>query len=106
MANERCYICNIFFNTSRPRQNGCHFPDDIFKHIFLNQNVRILINISLKFVPKGPINNIPALFSHRKKMGPGEIICADIHKLNKDLVQRNGKSISHFCGISNALESY
>ena len=35
--------------------------DDIFKHIFLNENVRIPIQISLKFVPKGPIGNKPAL---------------------------------------------
>ena len=48
-------------NTLRPRQNGCHFPDDIFKGIFLNENVLISIKISLKVVPKGPINNIPAL---------------------------------------------
>ena len=48
-------------NTLRPRQNGCHFADDIFKCIFLNENVWIPIKISLKFVPKGPINNIPAL---------------------------------------------
>ena len=45
----------------RPRQDGRHFPDDIFKCIFLNENVQILIKISLKFVPKDPINNIPAL---------------------------------------------
>ena len=44
-----------------PRQNGHHFPDDIFKCIFLNENVWISIKISLKFAPKGPINNIPAL---------------------------------------------
>ena len=48
-------------NTLRPRQNGRRFADDTFKHIFLNENVRISIKISLKFVPKGPINNIPAL---------------------------------------------
>ena len=48
-------------NTLRPRQNGRHFPDDIFKCIFLNENVWISIKISLKIVPKGPINNIPAL---------------------------------------------
>ena len=48
-------------NTLRPRQNGRHFPDDIFKWIFLNENVWISINISLKFVPGGPINNIPTL---------------------------------------------
>ena len=49
------------FNILRQRQNGCHFPDDIFKCIFLNENVLISIQISLKFVSKGPINNIPAL---------------------------------------------
>ena len=35
--------------------------DDIFKWIFLNENGRILIQISLKFVPKHPIHNKPAL---------------------------------------------
>ena len=49
------------FNTSRPRRNGQHFADGIFKHIFFNKNVWISIRILLKFVPKGPINNIPAL---------------------------------------------
>ena len=48
-------------NTLRPRQNGRRFADDTFKHIFLNENVRISIKISLKFVPKGPINNNPSL---------------------------------------------
>ena len=47
--------------TLRPRQNGRHVPDDIFKCIFLNENIWISIKISLKFVPKGPINNITAL---------------------------------------------
>ena len=42
-------------------QNGRHFADDTFKHIFLNKNVCISIEISLKFVPKGPMNNMPAL---------------------------------------------
>ena len=44
-----------------PRQNGRQFPDEIFKCIFLNENVQISIKISLKFFPKGPINNILAL---------------------------------------------
>ena len=48
-------------NTSRPRQNGRHFPDDIFKSIFLNETAWIPIKISLKLVSKGQINNIPAL---------------------------------------------
>ena len=53
---------NAFNNTLRPRQNGHHCPDDIFKWNFLNENVFISIKISLKFVPKGPIDNIAALF--------------------------------------------
>ena len=48
-------------NTLRPRSNGYHFTEDIFKCIFMNGNVWIPIKISLKFVPNGPINNIPAL---------------------------------------------
>ena len=35
-----------------PRQDGRHLPDDIFKCIFLNEHVKISINISLKFVTK------------------------------------------------------
>ena len=48
-------------NTLKPSQNGRHFPDDIFKCTFLNENAWISIKISLKFVPKGPMNKIPAL---------------------------------------------
>ena len=51
----------LHFNTLRPRQNGRRFADDTFKRIFYNEKVRILIKISLKFVPKGPISNNPAL---------------------------------------------
>ena len=49
------------FNTVKPRPNGPHLPGDIFKCIFLNENVSISITFSLKFIPKGAINNIPAL---------------------------------------------
>ena len=48
-------------NTLRPRQNGRHFADNIFKCIFLNENEWILPRSSLKFVAKVRINNIPAL---------------------------------------------
>ena len=48
-------------NSLRPRQNGRNFPEDIYKWIFLNENVWILIKISLRFVSKGLINNIPVL---------------------------------------------
>ena len=37
-------------NTQKPRQNGRHFPDSIFKCIFMHENVEGAIVISLKFV--------------------------------------------------------
>ena len=58
---SKIYEWNAKFNTLKSRQNGCHFPDYICKWIFLNENISIAIKISLKFVLKGPINNIPAL---------------------------------------------
>ena len=60
------------FHTLRPRQNRRHFADDIFKCIFLNENVWIPITILLKFVPKGPINNIPALVQIMAWHRPGD----------------------------------
>ena len=62
----------LMVNTLRPRQNGRHFADDIFKCIFLNENVWIPIKISLKFVPEGPINNIPALVQIMAWRRPGD----------------------------------
>ena len=50
-----------WFNTLRPRQNGCHFPDNIFKVIFFYENCWVLFQISLKYIPNGAINNNPAL---------------------------------------------
>ena len=49
-----------------------HFPDDFFKRIFLNENVWISLKISLKFVPQGPINNIPALVQIMAWRRPGD----------------------------------
>ena len=55
------YILWDVLNPSPPGQNGRHFADDSFKCIFMNENFRILIEISPKFVSKGPIDNNPAL---------------------------------------------
>ena len=46
-------------NTLRLKQNGRRFADDVFKCIFVNENVCILITNSLKFVQL--TINIPAL---------------------------------------------
>ena len=51
----------VLLNTLRPKQNGRRVADDTFERIFVSENVRISIKISPKFIPKGPINNIPAL---------------------------------------------
>ena len=59
-------------NTLRPRQNGRHFADDVFKCIFLNANVWILLKISLKFVPKGQINDTPSLVQIMAWRRPGD----------------------------------
>ena len=59
-------------NTLRPIQNGRHFADDTFKLIFIDENVRILIIISLKFVSKCLINNIPALVQIMAWRQPGD----------------------------------
>ena len=47
--------CDIYW--SLPGQNGAILADDNFKCIFLNENDRIPIKISLKFVPRSPIDN-------------------------------------------------
>ena len=49
------------FNWSPSEQKGRHFADNIFRRIFLNENIRISIQFSPNFVPKGPIDNKPAL---------------------------------------------
>ena len=67
-----CGTRGSWVNSLRPRQNGCQFADDTYKCIFLNENVWIAIKISLKFVLKGPINNIPALVQIMAWRRPGD----------------------------------
>ena len=54
------------------KTNGRHFADDIFKCIFLNENVWIPIKITLKCVPKCPMSNIPALVQIMDWRRPGD----------------------------------
>ena len=72
LARLRTCIQVYSLNTLRPRQNGRHFADDTFKRIFLNQNVRNSINISLKFVPTGRIHNITSLVQIMAWHRPGD----------------------------------
>ena len=50
-------IYRSYLNSSPPGQNGRHFTDDNLKCIIVNEKFCILIEISLKFVPKCPIDN-------------------------------------------------
>ena len=59
-------------NSSPPGNMAAIIADDIFKCIFLNENVRISIKISLKFVPKRPINNVPVLVQIKAWRRPGD----------------------------------
>ena len=72
--HDMCILCNysVIFNTLRPRQNGRHFADDTFNRIFLNENAKISIKFSLKFVFKGPINTIRALVQIMAWRRPGD----------------------------------
>ena len=56
-----CSTSTFVFNLSPPGQNGRHFEDDIYRCILVNEKFWILNEISLKFVPKGVIDNKPAL---------------------------------------------
>ena len=51
----------LIFNTLGHEQNSRHFADDIFKYIFLTENVCVLIHFFWFFFHKGPIENMPSL---------------------------------------------
>ena len=66
----RAHICTRLVLRILNIEGLAHFPmdkmaaiftDDIFEYIFMNQKFCISIRISLKFVPKGSIDNKSAL---------------------------------------------
>ena len=66
-----CFMLLSFVTLLRPRHSGCLFTD-IFECIFLNENVWISIKTSQNFVPKGMINNVPALVQIMAWHRPGD----------------------------------
>ena len=66
LAKQHC------IHTLGRRQDGRHFSDDIFKWILLNEIVLISSRISLKVVPRGPINIIPSLVQITAWRRPGD----------------------------------
>ena len=55
------------FNTLGAKQNGRHLPDDILNFLFTNLDYDFS-----EFVPKGPIDNIPALVQIMAWRPPGD----------------------------------
>ena len=55
------WLTKRYFNSSPPGQKDHHFADDVFRCIFVNENICIWIQISLKFVPERPFDNKSAL---------------------------------------------
>ena len=51
---------------------AANFQTTLSNAFFFNENVWISLKISLKFVPKGPINNIPALIQIMSWRRPGD----------------------------------
>ena len=85
---------NNTVNTLRPGQNVCHF--EIFKCNFLRENICNLVEISPKFVPKGPTDNnlalvqimiwhiagdkpLPELWYHMAPLGHNELTHWSLH---------------------------
>ena len=71
-CNAKLLFLYCAFNTLGPSQIGRHIADDIFRCIYLNENLWISIKISLKFVLKGQINNIPVLVQIMAWRRPGD----------------------------------
>ena len=82
------HINIVIINTLSPRQNGRLFADDTLERIFLNENIRISTNKSLKFALKGLINNIPALVLIMALRRPGD------KALSEPMLAR---SLTHIC---------
>ena len=65
-------MLTVCLNTLRPKQNGHHFPDHIFRSISINKNASVSVTISLKCVPQDPIHNIRALVQITAWRRPGD----------------------------------
>ena len=77
-------------NILRPRQNCCHFADDIFRCIFFNQNgaFRLIFHWSLFLRVKKKQNNIPSLVQIIAWHRPGD------KPLSEPMMVR---SLTHIC---------
>ena len=69
------HLWHIHMCVTRPKQGQTKWPQFSWWHFqrdFLEWKYRIFFNISVKFILKGPINNIPALFQVMAWHWPGD----------------------------------
>ena len=66
------------------------FADDVVKLIFFDKNINILFKNSPKFVPNGPIDNKPSLFS--KSLGANRPLSEQMRAKSTDAYMRNSAS--------------
>ena len=93
------YFCDGV-NTLNPRQHERHLPNDIFKYIFLNENVWISIKMSWNFVSNGSTNNISVLIQIMAWHRPGDKALSEPMMVSL---------LTHICVTrrkSNAVRSY
>ena len=57
LESPKSHLNSNKVNSSSSEQSGPHFAEDIFRCIFVNETFCIWIKISVKFVPKGPIDD-------------------------------------------------
>ena len=81
LRNERTQYISTFREINSTLEGLTHcgrdkmdavLADDIFKCIFLNEIFEFLLNFLWSFVPKGPMNNIPALVQIMAWRRPGD----------------------------------
>ena len=80
----------------RPKQNGCYFPDNIFRCILLPENVWIFIKISLYFLPVVSVNNFPALVQIMAWHRPGDRLLSEPLMVRLAMIMHHSASTSYY----------
>ena len=82
------WVSKTSFNSSPAGQFGGKMANDIFNYISFNENVWISIKMSLKFIPKGQVDNKSVLF---------QVMAWCHHATSHYLNQCWPSSLTHIC---------
>ena len=97
-----CGIDDVgLLNSSLPVQNGRHFTDGTFKHILMNEKFFNSIRISLKFVPKGPVDKKAALVQVMAGWRTGDKPLPEpmLTQFTNPYMQHQGGWVKKWCGV-------